>query len=240
MGFGYLFIGYLLATNFVYSAFTAIFGVLVLSFGMRRLSRFNLPLRQAGMLVYPMLIVEGGRFVCELLRLLSLFPLSTFQTVSDILTPASTVLLLLFHERLLTGIEELAIETELSKVRYRAKRNRLFSILAYALSIVIALPIGGEGYLAFTAAAFLPALIALLVTVILNAILLWSCYMWICLPEDLEMTRKKTGIAWLDRIEDKLEADAEKRKAEEKEELEKIFRARQEKYREKQRKGKKK
>ena len=239
MGFGYLFIGYLLATNPVYSAFTAVFGVLVLSFGMRRLSRFNLPLRHAGMLVYPMLAVEAGRFVFELLRLLSLIPTALFSSASDILAPASTVLFLLFHERLLSGIEELAIETELPKLRYRAKRNRLFSILSYALSLAIALPIGSEGYLTFTAAAFLPALIALLVTVILNAILLWSCYMWICLPEDLEMKRKPLGIKWIDRIEDKLEADAEKRQAEKKEELEKIFRERQAKYREKEKRKKK-
>jgi hypothetical protein len=239
MGFGYLFIGYLFATNPVYSAFTAVFGVLILSFGVRRLSRFNLPLRHTGMLVYPMLAVEGARFVFEILRLLSIIPTALFDSASDVLAPASTVLLLLFHERLCSGIEELAIETELPKVRYAAKRNRLFAILSYALSLAIALPIGGEGYLKFAAAAFPPALIALLVTVILNAMMIWSCYMWICLPEDLDMKRKKTGIAWLDRIEDKLEADEEKRQAEKKEELEKIFHSRQEKYREKQKRKKK-
>ena len=239
MGFGYLFIGYLLATNPVYSAFTAVFGVLLFAFAMRRLSLFNLPLRHAGMLVYPMLAVEGARFVFELLRLLSLVPAALFSNVSSILMPISTVLSLLFHERLLSGIEELAIETELPKVRYRAKRNRLFAILTYALSLAITLPISAEGYLLFAGSAFLPVLIALVVCIVLNAMLIWSCYMWICLPEDLDMKRKKTGIAWLDRIEDKLEADEEKRQAEKKEELEKLFRARQEQYREKQKRKKK-
>lgn len=239
MGFGYLFVGYLLATNPVYSAFTAFFGIFVMYFGMRRLSRFNPPLSHAQMLVYPMLAVESGRFILELLRLLSAIPASTFHTISDILTPTSTVLFLLLHERLLSGIEELAIETELPKLRYRAKRNRLFSILSYALSLSIALPIAGEGYALFTAAAFPPALLALVVTVILNALLIWSCYMWICMPEDLEMKRKPIGIRWLDRIEDKLEADEEKRQAEKKAELEKIVRTRQNMYREKQKRKKK-
>ena len=114
-----------------------------------------------------------------------------------------------------------------------------FLLLTYALMLAIALPIEVEGYKTFTAAAFLPVLIALLVTITLNALLIWSCYMWICMPEDLEMKRKKTGIGWLDRIEDKLEADEEKRQAEKKAELEKIFRGRQEKYREKQKRKKK-
>lgn len=239
MGFGYLFVGYLLAINPVYSAFTAVFGVLVMLFGMLRLRRFNLPLSHAGMLIYPMLCVEGARFVLELLRLLSLLPTAAFNSTSSVLTPVSTVLFLLFHERLLSGIEELAIETELPKIRYRANRNRLFSLLSYALSLAIALPIGGEGYLTFTAAAFLPALLALLVTLVLNALLFWSCYMWICLPEDLEMKRPPTGIKWLDRIEDKLERDEEKRQREKKAELEKLFRERQEKYREKEKRKKK-
>lgn len=239
MGFGYLFIGYLLATNPVYSAFTAVFGVLLIAFAMHRLGRFNLPLRHAGLLVYPMLVTEGARFVFELLRLLSLVPLSLFTSVSDVLMPISTVLMLLFHERLLSGIEELAIETELPKVRYRAKRNRLFAILTYLLSLAITLPIRADGYLLFAGSAFLPTLIALLVCIVLNAMLIWSCYMWICLPEDLDMKRKKTGIAWLDRIEDKLEADEEKRQAEKKEELEKLFKSRQEQYREKQKRKKK-
>ncbi len=239
MGFGYLFIGYLLATNPVYSAFTAIFGALLICFAMQKLGRFNLPLSHAKMLVYPMLAVEGARFVFEILRFAAVIDSARFTFFSDILVPASTVLLLCFHERLFSGLEELAIETELPKIRYRAKRNRLFSILTYFLMLVIALPIEGEGYQTFTAAAFLPILLALLVTITLNAILVWSCYMWICMPEDLEMKRKKTGISWLDRIEDKLEADEEKRQAEKKAELEKIFRGRQEKYREKQKRKKK-
>lgn len=239
MGFGYLFVGYLLATNPVYSAFTALFGVSVMYFGMRRLFRFNLPLSHAAMLVYPMLVVEGGRFTLELLRILSVIPASIFTALSDILTPASTVLFLLFHERLLSGIEGLSIETELPKLRYRAKRNRLFSILSYSLSLSISLPISGEWYTLFTAAAFPPTLLVLLVTVILNALLIWSCYMWICMPEDLDMKRTPTGIRWLDRIEDKLEADEEKRNAEKKAELEKIVRTRQDMYREKQKRKKK-
>lgn len=239
MGFGYLFIGYLLLTNPVYSAFTAIFGALLICYAMHKLGRFNLPLSHARILVYPMLAVEGTRFVTEILRFASLIDTPLFDRLSGIFVPASTVLCLLFHERLLSGLEELAIETELPKIRYRAKRGRLFSLLTYFLMLLIALPIENELYKTFTASAFLPVLLALVVTITLNAILIWSCYMWICMPEDLEMKRKKTGIGWLDRIEDKLEADEEKRQAEKKAELEKIFRGRQAKYREKQKRKKK-
>jgi hypothetical protein len=186
-----------------------------------------------------MLAVEAARFLFEILRFAAVIDAARFNSFSDILVPLSTVLLLCFHERLLSGLEELAIETELPKLRYRAKRNRLFSILTYSLMLAIALPIESELYKTLTASAFLPVLVALLVTITLNAILIWSCYMWICMPEDLEMKRKKTGIGWLDRIEDTLEADEEKRQAEKKAELEKIFRDRQAKYREKQKRKKK-
>ena len=60
--------------------------------------------------------------------------------------------------------------------------------------------------------------------------ILYSCYMYICLPEDLDMPRHDTGIAFLDRLRRKADEKEDMRIAEKKKKLEKIYRERSEKY----------
>ena len=83
-----------------------------------------------------------------------------------------------------------------------------------------------------------------LVVMLMNAVLIYSAYMQICLPEDVDMPRGKTGIALLDEMNEKMDRREEEKLAKKKEELARIYRERQAKYREKQqnsnKKGKKK
>jgi hypothetical protein len=81
--------------------------------------------------------------------------------------------------------------------------------------------------------AFVPVLLCRLVAMLLNAILIYSCYMWICLPEDVEMQRKKTGIQFLDDLNERLDKKEEEAQKKKKEALADIYHKREAKYREK-------
>lgn len=240
MGFGYLVVGYFFATNFVYESLTALPAALLMLPGIRRLALYNRPLRGALYLLYFLLVVSLAAFLAEAGRMANLLSSTTFSALHTLLTPALAFAYLLFTATLLSGIAELAQETELEKQYLRARRNRALTVLAYGLCILLSLPFDTDGYAKICAAASLPVLLFRFAVTILNLLLFFSCYMYICLPQDVDMERKKTGIAFVDRMEDKLEEKEKKAQVKKREELAELYRRREKKYREKQaRKGKK-
>lgn len=234
MGFGYLFVGYLLTVNFVYESLTLLPAAIIMWPGLRRLRLYNQPLREASVWLYPIMAAAAVSFVLEILRMASLIPEATHTAVFSLLSPLLSVLMIFFHERLLSGIGLLAEETELDKLHLRARRNRFFSLFVFGLTAILYLPIQADWFAALNAAAFLPVLVCRFVTVILNAILIYSAYMWICTPDDVDMARKKTGIGWLDKMNEENDRRAEEKNARKQQELADIYHAREKKYREKQ------
>lgn len=234
MGFGYLFVGYLLTASFVYESLTLLPALLIMWPGLRRLRLYNQPLREAAVWLYPLTIAAGASFVTEVLRMTALIGESVHTSVFSLLSPLSCVLMLFFHERLLSGIGLLAQETGLDKLHVRARRNRFFSLFVFGLTAILYLPIHADWFMALNAAAFLPVLVCRFITVILNAVLIYSAYMWICTPDDLDMKRKKTGIGWLDKFNEENDRRDEEKTARKKQELADIYHAHEKKYREKQ------
>ena len=230
MGFGYLVIGYIFAMNFVYEGFTMLPGVLLMLNGMLTLGNFNSPLREARLWLFLALPVSVIRFIAELCRMFSLCPADIYTSLGDLSALVLAILLLLFSLRLFSGIAALAVETGLPDIRFRAKRNAFLTALAYLFSIFLSLPIQQDWYIRLCAVAFAPVLLFRLIIFAFNALLLYSCYMYICLPEDLDMPRRDTGIAFLDRLRRKADEKEEMRIAEKKKKLEKIYRERSEKY----------
>jgi hypothetical protein len=243
MGFGYLFLGYLVSLNFlVYSQLTTPIAVVLMLRGMLSLSRFNRPLKEAYILLWPTLGISLIAFFAELLRMLGLIGAARFANIDAVLSFVVPFALLLFSWRMLCGIAELAEETGLPKLVYRAKRNLLFTVVAYVAFLFFSLPISADWYAAATLHAFLPVLLCRLVAMVLNTTLIYACYMWICMPEDLEMQRKKTGIAFLDELNETLDKREEEAQEKKKKALSDIYHKREALYHEKHKndKGRKK
>ena len=117
MGFGYVFLGYLLSLNFlVYSQLTTPIAVVLMLRGMLSLSRFNRPLKEAYIILWPTLGVSLIAFFAELLRMLNLISTARFASMDAVLSFAVPFALLLFTWRMLCGIVELAAETGLPKL----------------------------------------------------------------------------------------------------------------------------
>ncbi len=241
MGLGYLVLGYLLSLNFfVYHYLTLLPALLLMFAAMMRLSVYNRPLREAKLSLYPTVACAAIAFLLELGRLFGAVTEALYSSVNAYLAPVFLLLLALFTDRLLSGLALLAKETELPKVEYAAKRDRLFSAVAYAAYVLCSLPLPFDGYASLVAHAFAPVLLLRLIVTLMNARLIYSCYMQICLPEDVDMPRKQTGIAFLDEMNEKMDKREEERTAKKKEELARIYHEREAKYREKQQKSQKK
>lgn len=235
MGFGYLFFGIFLAANFVaYPGITMLPAVLLMLMGMLMLGNFNRPLGQARLLLLPAALAALGCFVFEIINLFALIPMASYEMFSYIFSLALEVLMMLFTLRLLAGIALLGKETELPKIVFRAKRNAVLLTLAYALSILLSLPIEAEWFKSVAVYVYAPLVIFRLIAMLLNAFLIYSCYMYICMPEDLDMPRRKTGIRFLDEWFEKSDRREEEQAEKTKEELAKLYHAREAEYHEKQ------
>ena len=240
MGFGYLFLGYVVSMNFlVYSPLTTPIAVVLMLRGMLTLGRFNHALKEARLILWPTLALSLLAFFLELLRMLHMSDTDRFGAINTWLSVAMPLALLLFSWRLLCGIASLSKETGLPKLEYRAKRNLLFTAVAYAAYIFFSLPIAADWFAAATMHAFIPVLLCRFAVMLLNAVLIYSCYMWICLPEDVEMQRKKTGIQFLDDLNERLDKKEEEAQRKKKEALADIYHKRETKYREKHKNDKK-
>ena len=232
MGFGYLFLGVFLVINFLaYAGITTFPAILLMLMGMLTLGNFNRPLGTARLLLFPAALLAAARFVFDLLSLFGMA--AKVETVSVIVSLALELFMMLFTLHLLAGIALLGEETELPKIVFRAKRNAILLGVAYTLSILFSLPITADWYKLACAYVVPPLIIFRLIAMLLNAFLVYSCYMYICMPEDLDMPRRKTGIRFLDEWAEKMDRHEEERAARTKEELEKIYRTREAMYREK-------
>lgn len=233
MGFGYLFFGVFLAANFLaYAGITMLPAVLLMLMGMLTLGNFNRPLGQARLLLLPTALLALVRFVLDILALFNL--LSADLPVFVAVSLALEVFMMLFTLRLLAGIALLGQETELPKIVFRAKRNAILLGVAYALSVLFNLPITAEWYRLACAYVLPPLIIFRLIAMLLNAFLVYSCYMYICMPEDLDMPRRKTGIRFLDEWLEKSDRREEEQAERTREELAKLYHGREAEYRERQ------
>ena len=133
MGLGYLVLGYLISLNFfVYHYLTYLPALLLMFVGMTKLSLYNRPHKEAKWTLYPTVLCAALAFLLEGGRLLGAVTEASYLSVNTYLSPVLLLLLAVFTDRLLLGLSLLAKETELPKLQFSARRNRLFSGIAYA------------------------------------------------------------------------------------------------------------
>lgn len=208
MGFGLLFLGYLLQINFVYAGFTDIFAYLLIFAGITKLSVYNRSFKRARIVLFPLIAVGGVYFVVEVLRF--------FVTDSDLLKSAgdfisiiSLVLVAIFSYFTLSGIEKIAQDTELPRIGARAVRNIFLGSVYYILALILLInhPTINDmnRYLG------VPHWLFGLAFMVLNAMLIYSCYMWICLEGEEKMPVKPSRFAFVNRI--RQSQDAKEREA---------------------------
>ena len=113
-----------------------------------------------------------------------------------------------FSLLMLWCIKRIADETEEKKISFGAVRNCVF-ILIYAVVYAISLlPLG------FTKYFSLPLLLVQLTWIILNLVLIFSCYAKICDESDVEMERKPSRFAFVNEM--RAQSDARQKEKEEK------------------------
>ncbi len=202
MGFGYLLIGYFMAFAFslanVYFFFDIIGGALMLV-GLSKLASYGKNFYRAMWADIGYLLLCLSRTVLLMLKVLD--PESVITDIFGVGIAAVSLVLQFF---ILAGIYFIARQVELPKEENAAKRNILFVFLYYLghIAALLILPYLG------TVANLLALSLMLLgfAVIILNLILIHSCYCRVCLSGQEQGERPASRFAFVNRFNEKMDA----------------------------------
>ena len=209
MGFGTLFIGFFLLLNITYYAFTDIIVGLVILLALNKLSSVN-PYFKWAIIPTAIFSLLG---LCELfVEVYTMFFEKLDLTVYHYITGSARYLLLgAFIFLILLGIESVANEVDLPKVSRKARVLIPFSLSVLSFGVIFELPILSLWFDVYTVTALgMLVLIGVILIVILNLSLIYTCYMAICMPEDLVRKPKKSKFEFVNKFrehEDKKEQE---------------------------------
>ena len=191
MGFGTLLIGYLFSLNFV-SKQGIFFGIssLIMLYAMTRLYTYNHGFRYAFYTAIPMSIVAVLSFVMEVL---SLFCQGRNIALTWCLT-VHPIFMAFFTYYILTGIIEMAKEVGIIQIMQRATVQRFLGFIFYVPFIFLNFSNSNVSdsvvYFRFIVITYIILSACGIIYMLMNAKLIFSCYMWICMPKDVDMEKK--------------------------------------------------
>ena len=220
MGFGLLLIGYFTATLMSFNIFGSFFklvGFLISAKGIKKLSAYN---DRFGILLYScaaMIAISALCAVCDLSDFLytNLFTLERIvpENVANIFTYVKYALEFVFSLLLCSSVASIAKETGAPKIVYIAVRNLVIYCVYFVLQVICWIP--AEAVRAFLSATALPAwvLILNLLIVILNVLMLFSCYTKICDEGDEDMPQKPSRFEFVNKMrEERAQREAQRLK----------------------------
>ena len=188
MGFGILFIGYFLLLNLTYIGYTDLISALVLFMAFYKLQPTNKYFRFA--------LIPSGLFaavsIVELFEVLTSALGFNFSFLLEYTSAPRYMLIGLLSVYMLMGIESVAEEVDVQVTRLRAKYTLPFVYILFALATIFEFPFVGnlipEKPLLISATILI---FAVFIITLLNLVTIYSAYMHICMPEDVNNDSKE-------------------------------------------------
>ncbi len=205
MGFGLLFLGYFmthLMSVFSLGCLVRFAGYSLMIYAFTKLHKYNVSFRFPFYASFAMLGVTAADCYEKVGKLLydSLIidSFSLPEGFSETVASADDVLSFVFHACLLFAIFEIAKETEVEKIKVASVRNFVF-IGIYAVLIMISkLPFAFvDDYKRYFS---MPIILLYFVLIILNLVLIFTCYANICDESDIDMPLKKSRFEFVNKF----------------------------------------
>lgn len=196
MGFGTLFIGYFLLLNFAYCSFSDAVAAVLITYAFHKLSRINDGFKYAffASIAFTLLgIFELGVAAYDMF-----IPLDNGSIAIVIPALLRNLVIAFLSFLMLVGINDVATEVGLSEIALKAKRRGYLTIGIFALNILLE----SQNLIKFIDSMVLVslyafAILAMLAIIIMNLASIYSCYMRICMPDDVEMEQKPSKIGFV-------------------------------------------
>lgn len=183
MGFGTLFVGYFLLLNLTYYGFTDLIAGLVMLMAFYKLTSVNKRFAYATYAAGLFSLIGALELYNEVVRMF-LRGASTISFVSPALRHLSIGIFTVF---MLLGICEVASEVGLKELARRCKITMPFSALIFLVALMLEIPsIDSVFTVKVLGIASVLLLLVYFVVVIVNLISIYTAYMRICMPEDVD------------------------------------------------------
>ena len=198
MGFGLLFIGYFVASlGFV--SVLRLAGYMLTAYSAKKLKQYNTAFGFFEIASGVMLVAS---FVSTVIDLLGLIMGEGFvgDTLISIIKNAEVILSCAYNIVMLLSIRQIALETEERKISLGAVRNGVFVVIYAVVYMISRLPFEFTKYLS------LPLILVQFVWILLNILLIFSCYAKICDEGDVNMERKPSRFAFVNEMRAQSEA----------------------------------
>lgn len=197
MGFGTLFVGTVLTVNIAAHGYTDLIAYLLFLLALLRLREYNRKFQAALYSVLPLLFAGIWEFGLNVADLLDIYRNEQFLQEAYLL---NQVALYFTTALILRGIGALAIDTDVPTIRVRAFRNQILAFIYHGCMVFLSLSTKSNAVANVQQTMLLPVLLYGFIYLILQAKLIFSCYMWICPEEDAAMNSKTSRFAFLNRL----------------------------------------
>ncbi len=197
MGFGILVVGYFMLINVPFRGVDVppdFLGYILIFIALCKLGNYEKKLKYAKFVCIPLIVFSGVKLT---LSLLSAFGAGEYRTAQNAADYAVIVLLLVFYFFLLLGIRDLAVSVELEKNARKSVRNLVIIVVFYVFTVIVNLY--AQGVIPNDRGIGAGELFAIqqlfgYVVRFLNLVQFISCYMWICLEGDEDMTSRQSAL----------------------------------------------
>lgn len=201
MGFGILFIGYIL--TFVMSLVSVgylveLVGALLMIYAFTKLSEYNSNFKYTFFASIPLVITALAVTVINLTGL-SGYDLSDHIVTKLVIPNCKIVFNFIFHAMLFYAVSEIAKETECRRIRTAAYRNLIIYSLYFILQIFVQMPFVLNDLNVFRVVGIFGNALWIL-WLLLDGILIFSCYMHICDSEDMQMSAKPSRFSVINKL----------------------------------------
>ena len=219
MGFGLLLIGYFTATMMAFNIFGSFFklvGYAIAFVGIKKLSSYHksfVILLFSCVLMIAISVIGAVENLSEFLYSNMIMDERIISTeTSDAVYYLRYSLECLFTIIMCISVSAISKETGAPKLVYVSIRNLVIYAIYFVLQIVCWIPI--ESVKSFLQATALPAWVIIfnIAIVILNLLMLFSCYSKICDESDIEMCQKPSRFEFINRMRAKKEEKERQRR----------------------------
>lgn len=199
MGFGLLFVGYFVSYVMSYVFIPKLLGCLIMLAGVIKLSEYEIGFKKCVPVLGAMSVASAYMLVRSALEYFGVNSAVFGELAVNIVSTAEELLGFLFHIVLLMAINKIAKDTGVNKLCFRAMRNLV--IIAVAEIAYVTLSFIPKSAESVTQVIFWIALCLRLIWIVLDLVLLASCYRMICDEGDADMPDKEVNVPIIKQME---------------------------------------
>ena len=197
MGFGLMFVGYFFVYVMSYVFIPKLLGYLIMLVASVKLSAYELKFKPCVPILGFMSVISAYALTENILDHFGVVPPMFGEGILNVVSTAEEILTIAFHAFLMLAINSIARSTGLDKLCFRAMRNLLLiGIAEMTYLIVLLLPKNN-----FVQYVFFAAVILRFIWIVLDLLLLVSCYRMICEEGDESMPDKEIKIPIIKQME---------------------------------------